>query len=75
MLDRIVVGITVLVVVAAVVIGFDVLRDARLDQLDVGRAYVAAVFAIAAGAVLALSALVITLRGAPLDPPASDAGW
>ncbi len=74
-LDRIVIALTVLVIAAAIVMGVDVARDAQLDQLDVGRAYVAAVFAIAAGAVLALSALVITLAGAPLDPPASDDGW
>jgi PAP2 superfamily len=74
-LDRIVIALTVLVIAAAVVMGFEVLRDAQLDQLDVGRAYVAAVFAIAAGAVFALSALVLALDGASLDPPASDAGW
>ena len=76
MLDRIVIALTVLVIVAAIVIGSR-RRCAthELDQLDVGRAYVVAVFAIAAGAVLALSALVITLDGAPLDPPASDDGW
>jgi membrane-associated phospholipid phosphatase len=68
-LDGIVVVLALLVIAAAVVIGVDVARDSRLDQLDVGRAYVGGVFAIAAGAVLALSALVITLDRAPLDPP------
>ena len=49
--------------------GLDVARDSHLDQLEVGRAYVISVFAIGAGAVLVLSALVITLDRAPLDPP------
>jgi membrane-associated phospholipid phosphatase len=71
-LDRIVIALTALVILAALVIGVDVARDAHLDQLDVGRAYLGGVFAIAAGAVLVLSALVITLDRAPLDPPASD---
>ena len=75
MLDRVVIALTLFVIVAAIVMGVDVARDAELNQLEVGRAYVVAVFAIAAGAVLALSALVITLGGAPLDPPADDAGW
>ena len=74
-LDRIVVGLTVLVLVAAAVLGIDVIRDARIDQLNVGRAYVWAVFAIAAGAVLVLSALVITLGGAPLDSAGADDRW
>ena len=69
MLDTVVIALTLLVIAAAVVIGVDVARDSRLDQLDVGRAYVGGVFAIAAGAVLVLSALVITLDHAPLDPP------
>ena len=68
-LDTVVIALTLLVIAAAVVIGVDVARDSQLDQLDVGRAYVGAVFAIAAGAVLVLSALVITLDHAPLDPP------
>jgi membrane-associated phospholipid phosphatase len=68
-LDGIVIALTLLVIAAALVMGVEVARDARLDQLEVGRAYVASVFAIGAGAVLVLSALVITLDRAPLDPP------
>ena len=66
--DGIVIALTLLVIAAAVVMGVDVARDSHLDQLDVGRAYVASVFAIGAGAVLVLSALVITLDRAPTRP-------
>jgi hypothetical protein len=68
-LDGIVIALTLLVITAAVVMGVDVARDSNLDQLEVGRAYVVSVFAIGAGAVLVLSALVITLDRASLDPP------
>jgi hypothetical protein len=68
-LDWIVFALVFLVVVAAIAMGVDVLRDAQLDKLEVGRAYVLSVFAIAAGAVAALAALVVALDDAPLDPP------
>jgi membrane-associated phospholipid phosphatase len=68
-LDGIVIALTLLVITAAVVMGVDVARDSNLDQLEVGRAYVVSVFAIGAAAVLVLSALVITLDRASLDPP------
>ena len=68
-LDGIVIVLTLLVIAAAIVMGVDVARDSNLDRLDVGRAYVGSVFAIGAGAVVVLSALVITLDRAPLDPP------
>ena len=68
-LDWIVFALTALVIVAAIAMGFDVIRDAELDKIAVGRAYVFAVFAIGAGAVVALAALVLTLDRAPLDPP------
>jgi membrane-associated phospholipid phosphatase len=71
-IDNVVIALSVLVVVAALAMGVDVVRDAELDRISVGRAYVAAVFAIAAGAVLALTALVVTLDGAELDLPDSS---
>ena len=68
-LDWIVFALTALVIVAAIAMGVDVIRDADLGEIDVGRAYVFSVFAIGAGAVAALAALVVTLDRAPLDPP------
>ena len=68
-LDWIVFALTALVIVAAIAMGIDVIRDAELDKIAVGRAYVFSVFVIAAGAVAALAALVLTLDRAPLDPP------
>jgi hypothetical protein len=68
-LDWIVFVLTALVIAAAVAMGVDVIHDAELDKIEVGRAYVLSVFAIGAGAVAALAALVVTLDRAPLDPP------
>jgi hypothetical protein len=68
--DWLVILLTVVLVGAAVVMGVDVLRDARLDQFEVGRAYLAAVVAIAVGALVTLGALVTALGTAELD--ASD---
>jgi membrane-associated phospholipid phosphatase len=68
-LDWIVFALVFLVIAAAIAMGVDVLRDAELDQIGVGRAYVFAVLAIAAGTFAALAALILTLDRAPLDPP------
>jgi hypothetical protein len=68
-LDWIVFVVTALAIVAAIAMGVDVIDDAELDKIEVGRAYVLSVFAIGAGAVAVLAALVVTLDRAPLDPP------
>lgn len=68
--DRLVAAVTVLVVVAAVVMGIDVLREARVDEIEVSRAYLAGIAAIGAGAVLTLAALLLGLGGAELDASA-----
>jgi hypothetical protein len=71
-LDWIVFVLIALVIVAAIAMGVDVIHDAELDKIEVGRAYVLSVFAIGAGAVAALAALVVTLDRTPLDPPPAN---
>jgi PAP2 superfamily len=54
-------------VAAAVAVGVDVVNDAGLGDVTVGRAYVLAILAIAVGAAITLAVLIAALDGAALD--------
>jgi len=67
LVDQLVIVIAALFVLAAVAMVVDVMRDASLADLEVGRAYVAALLAIGAGAAGTLAVLLAGLRGTELD--------
>jgi membrane-associated phospholipid phosphatase len=65
--DGVVIALSILVLAATIALGVDVLRDAELDQIEVGRAYVLGLLTITVGAVAALVVLVTALVDRDLD--------
>jgi PAP2 superfamily len=61
--------LSMLFVAAAIAVAVDVVHDATVNGVSVGRAYLAALVTIVAGAVATLAALLAALGGASLDPP------
>jgi membrane-associated phospholipid phosphatase len=65
--DSVVIGLSILVLAAAIALGVGVLPDAELGDIEVGRAYVAGLLTITLGAAVALGVLVTALDDRDLD--------
>ena len=67
LLEGVVIAVTILVVAAAIALGVDVLRDAELGHIEVGRAYVVGILTITVGAAAAVGVLITALANNDLN--------